>query len=820
MPPRTQFQPGSRSRANTHSALLAVALFFMACASSVEDRLAEVRALQDAGQFSESVEPLRQVLAKNPDQGEANYLLGVALVQTGQLSLAVWPLEKATADPAQSMTAGLLLGSAFLGLQAYEDAVRVATKVLEQDPARVAALKVRAQALLGANQREEALKDTTHLRELAPEDYPALLMHATILAELDRMQEAEKAHEDLETLVAKNSDTGLVARGCLARATFFKDNLKDEARAEAHFRKCIEKTPTEPLALRLVTQFFDERKRSDESMAIWQKALKEAPENLQIRSSVAARYEAQGKADQARATLKEGVELLGTAPAWYALSEFERRTNHPDKAFEAIEQAIAVATAANDNVSFFKADLLIDLNRLDEAETLVNSLKEASFRDLLRGRILLARGDAKGALATFDTILLARGDAKGALATFDAGLKRWPNNAGGRYLAGVAAHQLGDFTRAESEFRESLRVDPAATDASYALATIFLAQGRYKDAADHARSFVTNRGGSRSDGYLLYIRAAMHLKNYEGARRTADALAKAGFPKEADLARAEIELGAVGPDAALRQAKTSNVDLGDPGSESLLRSLADRLVAADRAREAYDLVSASVAKHPDSASLHEIQGLLLVRLGRDGEGQAAFQKALEIDPNYGRGKAGLAGLAAKAGDLPRALALFDEASKISPSETGPAYAAAQLTLSSGDVAGARARFEEIVKRDAGHAGARNDLAWLLAQPPNPELDRALVFAEEAHRIDGSPEITDTLAWVYLQRGQTERAVELFQQAIEQRPESQSIRYHLGIALGRQGERQRALETLRQALEAGPFPEADAAKSELARLEQQ
>jgi hypothetical protein len=41
-----------------------------------------------------------------------------------------------------------------------------------------------------------------------------------------------------------------------------------------------------------------------------------------------------------------------------------------------------------------------------------------------------------------------------------------------------------------------------------------------------------------------------------------------------------------------------------------------------------------------------------------------------------------------------------------------------------------------------------------------------------------------------------------------------------MALSRQGERQRALETLRQAVEAGPFPEADAARSELTRLEQQ
>jgi tetratricopeptide (TPR) repeat protein len=141
-------------------------------------------------------------------------------------------------------------------------------------------------------------------------------------------------------------------------------------------------------------------------------------------------------------------------------------------------------------------------------------------------------------------------------------------------------------------------------------------------------------------------------------------------------------------------------------------------------------------------------------------------------------------------------------------------------LASGDTAAAIQRLEEIIAHNPGHAGSRNDVAWLLAQPPNPDLDRALTLAQQAHRIDDSPEIVDTLAWVQLQRGQVDEAVELLQVAIQARPESQSIRYHLGLALGRQGERQRALETLRQAVEAGPFPEADAAKSELARLEQQ
>jgi hypothetical protein len=44
------------------------------------------------------------------------------------------------------------------------------------------------------------------------------------------MDEAERAHEELEKLVEKNGDANLAVRGCLARATFYKDNLKDDAR--------------------------------------------------------------------------------------------------------------------------------------------------------------------------------------------------------------------------------------------------------------------------------------------------------------------------------------------------------------------------------------------------------------------------------------------------------------------------------------------------------------------------------------------------------------------------------------------------------------
>ena len=169
------------ARAGALVALAAVAAIGFGCAGSVEDRLTEVRALQDAGQFNESIEPLRQLLARDPELAEANYLLGVALVQTGQPSLAVWPLEKAAASPDHAVPAGLLLASTFLSLDSFPDSIRIANKVLETKPDNVNALRIRAQAKLGDNKREEALQDTTRLRELAPDDFQAALTSLLIV---------------------------------------------------------------------------------------------------------------------------------------------------------------------------------------------------------------------------------------------------------------------------------------------------------------------------------------------------------------------------------------------------------------------------------------------------------------------------------------------------------------------------------------------------------------------------------------------------------------------------------------------------------------
>jgi tetratricopeptide (TPR) repeat protein len=229
------------------------------------------------------------------------------------------------------------------------------------------------------------------------------------------------------------------------------------------------------------------------------------------------------------------------------------------------------------------------------------------------------------------------------------------------------------------------------------------------------------------------------------------------------------------------------------------------------------MVDRKLAADPDNTASHELRGSVLATMNRSDEARTEFQEALQIDPENAVAVSGLATLAARGGDIGAGVQGFDRAAELEPREPAYAYSAAQLTLKTGDKVGAEKRLRDIVRFAPGHAGARNDLAWLLAEKKE-DLDLALALAEEARRIDSSPEILDTLGYVHLQRGETAAAVAALELAAEA-DDSPSIRYRLGTALNQAGDSERAQEMLEVALAAGAFPEREEAQRQLAALKQ-
>jgi tetratricopeptide (TPR) repeat protein len=765
--------------------------------------MAEVRVLQDVGQFTASIEELREILAISPELPEANYRIGVALQQTGNPSRAVWALQKASETPEYQVQATLLLANVQFNLGNFEESIRSANRVLEIDPKRGIALQIRSKANLAIGAHDEALADTTRLMELSPDDYTNLVVHATVLAEMGRMEEAETAQFLVKERAAASGDPQTASRGCLSPALFAKQDLKDLVRAEELYEDCAAKYPDDAFVIPHIVTFMDSIDKAERGTELIEKAVEAAPESLALRSTLAARLAAAGENDKAEAVLLEAVNSFGSAAAWNLLVGYHRHLKNPEKALEAIDKVIELTGGGTDQVQFTRADLLIDVGDLEQAEEVAQGLDEPTYTKMLRGRIHLARGNAKEALAAFDE-----------------GIANWPNNAGARYLAGAAALQLGDFERAIVEFRESVRVDNTATDAARALAHLYFERGDYNHAVNFASIALKSQLLSQRDEDLkLAARAFAAIGDFDLARTATKTLSEMeGHAAEAAAELATVERIASGPSAAVEAIENSGLDLSEPANEVALRSWAQHLALDGRADEAVARVGAVSAEHPDSASLITLNGVVLSQAGQTDAARAEFERALVIDPKAAEALGGLGTIHAEGGDTEKALALFDQAIEIDPDSDHYPYVSAQLLLQSGDRTAATARLQTVIREFPGQAEARNDLAWMLAEE-GEELDLALKLAEEAGRMSPGPNIYDTLGFVHIKRGEFSAAVAILEKAITYDQASPSIRYRLGTALSQTGDTQRAREMLSAALDAGPFPEADEARRQLAQLDQ-
>ncbi len=793
------------SLSRTLAAALLLAAGAWGCEPAPEQEIDAIRLQQEIGSWEQSVDALRRFLERHPEHPEASLLLGTAQLRLGQPALAVWPLETAARAAPWSLQAKLALGTAWLQLEQFDAALEAADGVLAGEPGareRIEALKLRAAVQLAARDPEAALEDSEALLAVVGDDPEALLLRASALVAAERSAEAAEPLERIWTSPVL-AETPVAARAGLALVDLFEDDLDDPERAARQLEAVLERFPTQRAVLDFTVRFQRRQGQPERALELLRGALERRPEDLALRSILAGELVRQERGEEGEAILVEATRLSDEPAAWLALAELYRALARTGDALTALERALDGLPGVNDYLRFKHADLLAGAGRLARAEEVAGAITEPAYRDIVMGRIAYDRGDAGAALEHLD-----------------AGLRRWPNHAVGRFLAGMAALELGRIERAREEFREASRVDPGGTDAALKLAWIQLVQGNPLAAAVAASRVVNAEDASDervAKALLLIARAQAELGNREAVAGSIARLRELGG-REAEAALAEAELAArqQGPEAAIRSIEASGLDATDPAHEPLLRTLCLHLVAAGRAPDALARVDAALARQPDAARLHDLRARVAVQAGRVDEASAGFARALEIDPALAPALAGQASLLEARGELARARERLAQARAAEPREAAWAYQAGRLELAAGDVAAAEQALGAAVRLDPFHASANNDLAWLLAER-GEDLERALALAQRAVAVERSGSILDTLGWVQLRRGEAAAAVKALEAARGLEPGSPSIATRLGLALAASGETSRARAVLEEALATGEFPEAALARAELARL---
>ena len=770
------------------------------CQYDREARMEEIRALQAAGQFDESIAPLRVMLTAEADHAEANYRLGVALVQTGRPSLAIWPLQKATESEEFNIQSGLLLASTLLSTEAYEEAIRAADQVLSTEPDRVAALYTRARSNISAGNPDEALVDAERVLELREDDFMGTTLKVAALIDLERFDEAEQTHLALKTASEEAGDAEAAGRACTVLARFYASR-EDLDKAGETILACLGEHPTHGMVQQYAADFFSETEQPDKAIEVWREAVAGAPEDLGLRGKLGAALLEADQEDEAEAVYKEAVELFDTMPAWQMLAAFYRSSGRVTESREALEKALERSRKEPPALRFALADVLIEEGELEKALEIAETMKEPSYRALVQGSVKLAEGKPAEALELLES-----------------GLRLWPNNPGARYIAGQAALQLGDLQRALAEYRESTRIDAEATDSALAMARIYYWLQRYPAAEQFAERHIASRPFENEDAHVIAIRSAAKQGKTEKVEKLLSNLnARPEMRNVVVVEHAAIQRDRGGAEAAISVIERSGLDLSDEANAMALTSLTLDLIALGRPQDALTRVDAALAKSPSSATLLDVRSRLLARMGREAEARAANEKALASEPEHAPSLEVKAVFAAQGGRVDEAIALYDRAAAADPENADYGYNAASLTMQKGDTAGALERLRKVVSLSPAHVAAVNDMAWHLAEQ-GKDLDEALSLAERATQLDRQAETLDTLGFVHLKRGNSAAAIKSFEEALAERPDAPSVRYRLAMAQSQSGDAASAKENLSKALSGAEFPEVQAARAELARLE--
>jgi tetratricopeptide (TPR) repeat protein len=364
--------------------VLAVVLLLLACADDT-DPLERIRAAHERGRFASTLTPLRRLLDRDPNNVEASFHLGVALLRTGQASLAIWPLRRAYESPQYTMEAGLLLASAMLESRTAPDALAVIETLLEHEPEHVGALVLRSRALLATGKLEEGMADTDRVLELDPENLAVLIPRITTLIALRRIDEVEAAiararvaMQDTEQAIPP--DMG--ARLCIVQGLFRFEKGEPEA-AEVEYERCLTGFPEDRLVVSEAVSFYDRLGRPERGTEILEQKL-EATQAGVFRIALAQRKGALGDFETQARLLREEAELHPSGGSWFLVADLHVQREEFEPAVEAFEAAIEVDPDPSPMLRFAYADTLVQAGQYDKARSVLPSLEQPAMADLIR----------------------------------------------------------------------------------------------------------------------------------------------------------------------------------------------------------------------------------------------------------------------------------------------------------------------------------------------------------------------------------------------------------------------------------------------------
>jgi putative PEP-CTERM system TPR-repeat lipoprotein len=773
------------------------------------------------GRFALADERFSAVLAQRP--ASAGALLGKAHLshRNGANAEAAGFIDQALAVEPGNTEAWAIKGALLSADGAKREAVAAFDRALAIDPANLPALLGRATARITLREPDKALWDLAAIKQLYPQLYQA--DYLTALAR-HQQQQPGPARESVQRALERQP--AFPPAHLLAGTLAYQQG--DFNRAEQHLRTYRSRNPANPDATKLLGAVLVKLNRPGQAVEVLEPGAAAAAGDAQYLALLGSALMADGETSRGVDYLQQAAGLAPDAAGIRNQLAIGRRVQGTLEG-----TASEIGGDAELDQDLLQADLLLAMTylkrqaydkALDAAEGMADKLPDSPVPQNLIGAAQVGRGDPVAARQAFE-----------------AAVRRQPDFLPPYFNLAQLDRQAGDSDAARARYREVLSRDKANLKALLALAamaesegnsaasgewleqarqahpqdirtTVMLAQ-HYLRGNDTRRALDAARSLSIAHPYhpaTLQTLSLAQLKAGEdtAALATLESLVEvaAGSPQaHYQLAMVQIKLGN-NPAARASLQRALELQPDFPQAQAAL----GRLEIADNHLEAAEAIARDMRQaRPGEAPGEELTGDVLTARGDPLAAITHFEKAYDQAPS--------ARLARKrfhawqrAGDDARAEAALHAWLSTTPGDLRMRALLISSLEQRGEPELAIEQYLKLLEYQPEHVATLNNLALLYQETGNPA---GLEYAERAHRLAPErPEVTDTLGWLLVQNGDTDRGLALLQEARVEAPQIPDIQYHVAVALHSAERSDEARKELDHLLKSGKaFPGIDQAR---------
>lgn len=736
----------------------------LASCGGAEDRknvyLKKAKASLEQGNYEKAKIDLKNVVQIDPKHSEAYYLIGTIEEKLGNVRQAISLYAKSAELDENNIPAKYKLGAFYLRLGNIDKALEEADFIDKKFPGSAEAKGLYAGVAYFRKEYKKAIDIISDIEEEKRE----VDLYELLAAAHHTSNDIDGSIKALKTGIIYHQDS-ISLRRHLARV--YSDENTIELAAE-QLNYLIDANPEELENYIVLSALFLKHDDKERAEKVYRDLVKKYPDNRDYQILL-ARYIA------VNIGLPESIEYLNTLVEKYPDIETYKITlaklhiSYGNKDIDEAKQLLN--RVINDNVTDkgvesaknLLAELLINTKNTEDAEKLLSEVLDDNPGNV-RANFLKAK------------LLLTHNNFNDAINSLRIVVKETPQNGMAHVLLASAHESLGNKDLAFDTISKGVLESPNNID----LLKIYMRKLIEKGKHDYALGFLEKVRFNVSDTYVMSeLRGELLVinKKYDDAEKVGNELLKTYPEKEAGY---KILANTYANQGKLEDASAISKD----GYEKLL--MPSLLVGYVRSEVALGRDS-SVIKYLESNSDHKALSYKLLaemyaRAGDMDKAISMFNEAIAHNKLWDAPYIGLASLYISQKKNTEAINVYDLAIKNIENNNKFRFIKAEALHKFGDLDQAIDIYEAVLSEDETNVIANNNLAVILVDEfDDPQLtERAFRLT---HHIKDLPNIAlkDTAGWVLAKYGKHDEAIAILKEIVYEKPDIAIFNYHLGMA---------------------------------------